>query len=183
MKSGILIGTAILLLVLLFAWLIRDLYLPGTENATIPPPIACTADAKLCPDGSAVGRTGQDCEFAPCPGASFLECEVAGNPIMESYPRQCRWENGTTVTESVPPVPEETAQPADPLACQTDADCVVKDVGSCCGYYPRCVNAGYEPDPEAVKDACAESGVSGICGYSVIDYCVCSNNACEGRQN
>lgn len=30
---------------------------------------ACTQEAKLCPDGSAVGRTGSNCEFAPCPGA------------------------------------------------------------------------------------------------------------------
>lgn len=28
----------------------------------------CTEDAKLCPDGSAVGRSGPDCEFDPCPG-------------------------------------------------------------------------------------------------------------------
>ncbi len=27
----------------------------------------CTMEAKLCPDGSAVGRTGPNCEFAPCP--------------------------------------------------------------------------------------------------------------------
>lgn len=30
---------------------------------------ACTMDAKICPDGSAVGRTGPNCEFAACPGA------------------------------------------------------------------------------------------------------------------
>lgn len=30
-------------------------------------PVACTLEAKLCPDGSAVGRTGPNCEFAPCP--------------------------------------------------------------------------------------------------------------------
>ncbi|MBW2965051.1 DUF333 domain-containing protein [Candidatus Woesearchaeota archaeon] len=29
--------------------------------------VACTEEAKMCPDGSAVGRTGPDCEFAPCP--------------------------------------------------------------------------------------------------------------------
>lgn len=29
--------------------------------------VACTMDAKICPDGSAVGRTGPNCEFAPCP--------------------------------------------------------------------------------------------------------------------
>jgi len=31
-------------------------------------PVACTMEAKLCPDGSAVGRSGPDCAFAPCPG-------------------------------------------------------------------------------------------------------------------
>jgi len=30
--------------------------------------VACPADARLCPDGSAVGRTGPNCEFAACPG-------------------------------------------------------------------------------------------------------------------
>ena len=31
-------------------------------------PVACTQEAKLCPDGSYVGRTGPNCEFALCPG-------------------------------------------------------------------------------------------------------------------
>jgi hypothetical protein len=35
----------------------------------IQPPAACPADAKLCPDGSAVGRTGPNCEFSECPVA------------------------------------------------------------------------------------------------------------------
>jgi hypothetical protein len=30
-------------------------------------PVVCTMDAKLCPDGSSVGRIGPDCEFVPCP--------------------------------------------------------------------------------------------------------------------
>lgn len=30
-------------------------------------PVTCTMDAKICPDGSAVGRTGPNCEFSPCP--------------------------------------------------------------------------------------------------------------------
>jgi len=33
----------------------------------IQPPIACTMEARLCPDGSAVGRSGSWCEFAACP--------------------------------------------------------------------------------------------------------------------
>lgn len=30
--------------------------------------VVCTMEAKLCPDGSSVGRTGPKCEFAACPG-------------------------------------------------------------------------------------------------------------------
>ena len=30
-------------------------------------PVACTEDAKLCPDGTAVGRIPPNCEFAGCP--------------------------------------------------------------------------------------------------------------------
>ena len=33
-----------------------------------PPERMCTMDAKICPDGTGVGRTGPNCEFAPCPG-------------------------------------------------------------------------------------------------------------------
>lgn len=36
----------------------------------IDSPVACTQEAKLCLDGSTVGRTGSNCEFALCPGAS-----------------------------------------------------------------------------------------------------------------
>ena len=32
-----------------------------------PKQIACTLEAKICPDGSSVGRTGPNCEFAACP--------------------------------------------------------------------------------------------------------------------
>jgi len=29
---------------------------------------ACTLEAKICPDGSSVGRVAPNCDFAPCPG-------------------------------------------------------------------------------------------------------------------
>ncbi len=43
---------------------------PLGDPGTISPaePVACTMDAKSCPDGSAVGRIPPRCEFAPCPG-------------------------------------------------------------------------------------------------------------------
>lgn len=34
---------------------------PGIE-------VACTMEAKICPDGSSVGRVGPNCEFQACPG-------------------------------------------------------------------------------------------------------------------
>ena len=42
----------------------------GTEDECLRDSkmIACTADAKMCSDGSAVGRVGPQCEFAACPG-------------------------------------------------------------------------------------------------------------------
>lgn len=41
----------------------RDGIFPGEEDG-----VACTMDAKICPDGSAVGRVPPTCEFAACPG-------------------------------------------------------------------------------------------------------------------
>lgn len=47
-------------------WATREM---GKGNLPVPQPgiVECQADAKLCPDGSAVGRVGPDCEFAECP--------------------------------------------------------------------------------------------------------------------
>jgi hypothetical protein len=40
----------------------------------------CTAEAKICPDGSSVSRTGSTCEFAPCP-TSIVQ-NSAPSPIL-----------------------------------------------------------------------------------------------------
>lgn len=49
--------------------------------------VACTQEAKICPDGSAVSRTGPNCEFAPCPGegesAAALLSEAEARVIAE----------------------------------------------------------------------------------------------------
>jgi hypothetical protein len=42
--------------------------------------VMCTMDAKICPDGSAVGRSGPDCEFDPCPG----ELDDTGSDPIDS---------------------------------------------------------------------------------------------------
>ncbi len=46
------------------------LLMSGCVQATEPAAgdqVMCTQEAKMCPDGSFVGRTGPKCEFSPCP--------------------------------------------------------------------------------------------------------------------
>jgi len=39
----------------------------AVTRPSVPVPVACTKEARLCPDGTVVGRTGPDCEFQACP--------------------------------------------------------------------------------------------------------------------
>lgn len=49
----------------------------ASRSASGPTQQACTTEAKLCSDGSYVGRSGPDCEFAACP-------TTTPTPILES---------------------------------------------------------------------------------------------------
>jgi hypothetical protein len=57
--------------------------MPNELTAPTPAPptgeVACTMEAKQCPDGSYVGRTGPTCEFTACP---------VGENAAESSPSQ-----------------------------------------------------------------------------------------------
>ncbi len=86
--------------------------------------VACSMEAKICPDGSAVGRVGPTCEFAACPTPSdgriaagyvsghvtigpFCPVEQMGHPCQvppEAYTSRSvivYESNATTVKESV----------------------------------------------------------------------------------
>jgi len=93
------------------------------------------------------------------------------------------------------PVPKLPQQPATPprtgtvkdataaqevdYSCATDADCTVKDVGNCCGYYPACVNVDSPTFPDQVKAECARSGTMSVCGFPAIEGCQCVDNRCQ----
>ncbi|MEK7180224.1 MAG: hypothetical protein AAB706_02005 [Patescibacteria group bacterium] len=47
-------------------------------------PVACTLEAKICPDGRAVGRVGPMCEFAECGGILSTEPAIATAKINQS---------------------------------------------------------------------------------------------------
>lgn len=66
-----------------------------------PPFTACTDDAKLCSDGSSVGREGPNCEFATCPGENpngqnaniQTLCEQSGGTWLEEH-NECEAASG-----------------------------------------------------------------------------------------
>lgn len=131
-------------------------------------PVACTMEAKLCPDGSYVGRIPPKCEFAPCPGnyswiKNFDDCARAGFPIMESYPRQCRTPDGRTFVEQG--VSQICRYPGDCEAgffckygactemninssCSDDSDCVLinNELGFSCCWAGACEERDYSLD-------------------------------------
>ncbi len=60
--------------------------------------VACTQEAKLCPDGSYVGRTGPKCEFSACPGENNdLWKTATSDGITFQYPETLLTEYTHTV--------------------------------------------------------------------------------------
>lgn len=62
-KHLIVIGIAFLIVGAYFVTLSWPQQSPKLDDLVV-----CTQEARSCPDGSYVGRTGQNCEFAKCPG-------------------------------------------------------------------------------------------------------------------
>lgn len=55
-----------------------------------PSAVACTMEARMCPDGTYVGRTGPNCEFTPC------ATHASTSPIVPSMPpKKCFWPTET----------------------------------------------------------------------------------------
>lgn len=66
MKRDISILIAVIIMLVVGTTLYMGVRRPST--GTLPDnEIACTMDALICPDGSAVGRTGPQCAFVACP--------------------------------------------------------------------------------------------------------------------
>ncbi len=84
------------------------------DIATSSEPIICTLDAKVCPDGTAVGRTGPKCEFAACPGETppnnqVIKCtpEQKGAEVcIELYAPVCASVQIQCITTPCEPIPK-----------------------------------------------------------------------------
>ncbi len=78
-----------------------------------PGPVACTEEAKQCPDGSYVGRSGPNCEFSSCPSTPTptpnpgSEGRACAGPSDVSCGRgyECVQECGPPVVREDSPIP------------------------------------------------------------------------------
>ncbi len=74
-STKILIGTLVLLIVGTGVYV-------GLKTNKSNDVVFCTMDAKMCPDGSFVGRIAPDCEFAECPSAPEIESDFYKNGVI-----------------------------------------------------------------------------------------------------
>jgi hypothetical protein len=89
---------------------------------------ACTEEAKQCPDGSYVSRTGPNCEFAACPGAT--NC----NPVVCTLACQT-FKKGADGCDICACDDEPVACPADAKLCP-DGKTYVSRTGPNCEFAP-----------------------------------------------
>lgn len=112
----------------------------GSENSAG----YCTMDAKLCADGSYVGRQAPDCDFAPCPGEEGYVEPVSGEPeegmilTEEMRPEASLAEQ---IRECLPLSNWEAKETCDRLiaSIQTYQDCVEAGFPVLESYPPQCV--------------------------------------------
>jgi hypothetical protein len=123
--------------------------------------------------GSAAASPAPAPATQPSPAANPTPADEAAVPATVPTPADA----GASVAL---PYPSDLAAHAGlRIDCQQDSECAVKDVGNCCGRYDACVRADSQPDPTAVQAECATTGMAGICGFPVIEACVCAAGTCQ----
>ena len=129
---------------------------------------------------------------APAPSTRAADVAVAPQQASQSLPVAAPDKPGAGMPKRAPPMsdplpPERVREPSRaPLqvdrTCRIDSDCVVKDIGSCCGYAPACVHKASATDPEGVRAQCARDGIASTCGFNEITACRCVRNQCVDEQ-
>jgi hypothetical protein len=103
----------------------------GDSSAIHPNPVACTQEAKQCPDGTYVARTGPNCEFSACPNAPSngttsqplaLQCTTGCVADSRCLPFGTRVADGNATYCDLSG--QFSVQKADSSACQNNYECV-----------------------------------------------------------
>jgi hypothetical protein len=152
-----------------------------------PPPATATAPAETTDAVAPVAPAAPE-KLPPAAAAhadAYLHADAPPDIIPERDPDDPRMPPAAAAHANAPASiavgePNPSAPGAVDTSCRTDADCAIKDVGSCCGARPACVNVSSPTFPEQVKAQCKPSGRMGICGYPAITGCKCTNGMCQG---
>nr|AGW45514.1 hypothetical protein [uncultured bacterium Lac36W] len=103
-------------------------------------------------------------------------------PLPVATPQKPRIGQPVKMPPMSDPLPPERVQVPSPVrvvrSCRVDSDCVVKNIGNCCGYYPACINKASPTDPAGVKAQCTQGGMASACGFPTIEGCRCANGQC-----
>ncbi len=88
-RGGLFLVLGLVVVILLIIWLTS--FKMGSEEtadsySTNPQIFACPMDAKLCPDGTTLSRTGPSCQFPPCPEVDLTEIDLAAE-LAKCLPR------------------------------------------------------------------------------------------------
>ncbi len=143
--------------------------LPNTSPSPVQNEIACSQDAMQCPNGSWVGRTGQNCEFV-CPnGKKQTQCRTDAE-CPQGY--ACEGVSGYGVIQ-----PGDQSSPPTPII--TDGVCKLKQGGTC-STDADC-SAGLICHKTNTGNVCVESTTTQMCsgpndtscseGYQCIQSC------------
>jgi hypothetical protein len=121
--------------------------------------VMCTADVKICPDGTTVSREGPNCEFAPCPEGIITRETPAPPDVSGTRMSKCFDDYGALMSdEACKNVPLEARR------CNTDADCSP----SCSR---GCVSSLWTPPVGEIE-----------CMSQPMYSCACVNNECRKAQ-
>ncbi len=156
-------------------------------------PKACTMEAKLCPDGSAVGRnSSNNCEFDPCPYSQFCDattpCERGTCYKFQDFDRPICWEGSDpcvrcdskkcSILESYPA--QIVCQKITPLA--TPNTTIPKNTTP-----PSAIPPVTPPAPENNLTDCSIQQVPDDCYYKAAtsqkDASICFNIAAPNKRN
>ncbi len=111
------------------------IYAVWSQEKTLPGQpeyVMCTDEAKLCSDGSAVGRTGPHCEFAACPAVSAPSISEENAAIEGKHLVYFRSfaQDGLSATVEVDPIEIFVGEEATVAAMQ-DSGCSRENVITC----------------------------------------------------
>ncbi len=125
--------------------------------------------------------------------SSFEECVAAGNPVMESYPRQCRAQDQIFVSL------DDLFQVSKNTSCNEDSDCILADesLGFSCCYEGACAQIDHSDSKwiavnstwfgmQRNKHCPNDCGPAPGCPIQIINdsfEAICSNGFCEKAES